>query len=77
MVPVEDQGSIMDLLLNDGRFEELVTALIVSGLATELREADGHFTLIAPTDDAFHAAPEEVLQRILTDKEMLKRKNLK
>ena len=69
-------GSVMDLLLADGRFEELVTGLIVTGLANELRDK-GHYTIIAPTDDAFRGAPEGVLDRILTDKESLKSQSLK
>ena len=42
----------------NGRFEELVTALIVSDIGAELRAIDAEsVTLFAPTDYAFRSQP--------------------
>lgn len=69
--PVKTDGStVTELLLQDGRFGELVTALIVSGLGNDLR-GPGPFTVFAPTDAAFRKAPQEVVDRILNNKDAL------
>ncbi|KAI0230149.1 Transforming growth factor-beta-induced protein ig-h3 [Lamellibrachia satsuma] len=69
--PIKTEGStITELLLRDGKFGELVTALIVTGLGNDLRE-EGPFTIFAPTDAAFRKAPQEVVDRILNNKEVL------
>ena len=57
----------MDVLLDDPRFEQLVTALIYSGLDQQLRVLNADdVTVFAPTNDAFRNAPAEMLQRIYT-----------
>ncbi len=53
-----------------GVFETLLTAATVAGLADTL-SADGPFTVFAPTDDAFAALPEGVLDGLLADPEAL------
>ena len=61
--------TVMDLMLEDDRFGEMVTAFIVSGL--DLR-GPGPYTVFAVTDEAFTNAPEEVIERILNDEDLLK-----
>jgi len=54
-----------------GRFATLVNALEVAGLVDTLR-GPGPFTLFAPTDEAFAALPEGMLDRLLERPEELK-----
>ena len=61
--------------MQDDRFGELMTALIVSDLANELRDESATFTLLAPTDEVFQRAPRELINRILADKELVKSKH--
>jgi uncharacterized surface protein with fasciclin (FAS1) repeats len=44
-------NSIVDIAVNDGRFDTLVAAVTATGLADTL--AGGEWTVFAPTDDAF------------------------
>ncbi|XP_013413814.1 transforming growth factor-beta-induced protein ig-h3 [Lingula anatina] len=60
--PIPDK-TIMDILLEDGRFGELVTALILTRRADLLRET-GPFTLFAPTDAAFRNLPADIVSRV-------------
>lgn len=71
--PFPNRGSVMDALISDDRFSELVTALIVSDVGNELRDVTKTFTIFAPTDSAFRSAPPEIINRILTDKELVKK----
>ncbi len=75
LTPVPARGTLMELLLRDDRFGELVTALIVTGLGTLLRGGGGgggrFLTVLAPTDAAFRNAPPAVVERILQDKHVL------
>ena len=43
--------SIVDIAVNDGRFDTLVAAVVYTGLADAL--SGGEWTVFAPTDDAF------------------------
>ncbi len=43
--------SIVDIAVNDGRFDTLVAAVVYAGLADAL--SGGEWTVFAPTDDAF------------------------
>ncbi len=54
-----------------GTFETLLTALEAAGLTDTLR-GDGPFTVFAPTDAAFEAVPDEVMDALLTDTELLR-----
>lgn len=72
-----DGGTIVDVASEAGQFDTLVAAVGAAGLAETL-SSEGPFTVFAPTDDAFAALPDglvdalllpenvEVLQNILT-----------
>ncbi|KAK2703669.1 hypothetical protein QYM36_017965 [Artemia franciscana] len=64
-------GNIPEVLAADaeGRFTTLLTAVEVAGLGETL--AGGPFTLFAPTNAAFDALPEGVLDGLLADPEAL------
>jgi uncharacterized surface protein with fasciclin (FAS1) repeats len=47
----ETGNSIVDIAVNDGRFDTLVAAVVYTGLADAL--SGGEWTVFAPTDDAF------------------------
>jgi transforming growth factor-beta-induced protein len=67
--PVEEEmasNTIVDIAVNDGRFETLVTAVTAAGLAETL-SGEGNFTVFAPTDDAFAALPEGTVEALLED----------
>ena len=53
-----------------GSFETLLTAVEAAGL-TETLQGEGPFTIFAPTDAAFAEVPEEVLDTLLSDTELL------
>ncbi|MGL5082024.1 MAG: fasciclin domain-containing protein [Microcoleaceae cyanobacterium] len=57
-------GDIVGVVLADGRFKILATALKASGLLDTLKK-DGPFTLFAPTDEAFNALPDGALEKLL------------
>ena len=61
----------MEILLRDNRFGEFVTALVVTQLVSVLRDENRQFTLFAPTDATFTDAPPDVVERILSDKDVL------
>ena len=62
----EKAKTIVDIAVEDGRFETLVTALQAANLVDTLA-GDGPFTVFAPTDDAFAALPEGVVAGLLED----------
>lgn len=62
----QDQGTIVDIAVADGRFTTLVTAVQAAGLAETL-QGEGPFTVFAPTDDAFAALPEGTIESLLAD----------
>ena len=64
----------MDLMLEDDRLGEMVTALIVTQLGNDLRGPGPH-TVFAVTDDAFANGPEEFIERILNDQFLLESAN--
>jgi uncharacterized surface protein with fasciclin (FAS1) repeats len=68
--PMAEAQSIVDIAVEDGRFTTLVTALQEAGLVEAL-QAEGPFTVFAPTDDAFAALPEGALEGLIADKEAL------
>jgi transforming growth factor-beta-induced protein len=61
---------IVDTAINAGSFSTLVTALEVADLVDVLK-GDGPFTVFAPTDDAFAALPQGVLDDLLADQTAL------
>ena len=63
-------GTVVELLTNDGRFGTLLTAVTDAGLLESLQQ-QAPFTLFAPTDDAFAALPDAERETILGDTDML------
>lgn len=57
-------GDIVDVAVANGSFTTLAAALEAAGLVETLK-GDGPFTVFAPTDDAFAALPEGVLEKLL------------
>ena len=47
----EEDQTIVDIAVNDGRFDTLVAAVVAADLADAL--SGGEWTVFAPTDDAF------------------------
>ena len=52
--------TIVDLAVQNGSFESLVGAVVGANLAETLSDAEGTFTVFAPTDDAFAALGMDV-----------------
>ena len=68
-VPTEEPEmakTIVDIAVEDGRFNTLVAAVQAAGLAETL-SSEGPFTVFAPTDDAFAALPEGTVEALLAD----------
>src|SRR6056297_3851078 len=63
-------SDIVDLAVATEDLSTLVTAVKAAGLVETL-QGDGPFTVFAPTDAAFEALPEGVLDGLLADKEQL------
>lgn len=64
------QADIVDTAVAAGSFNTLAKALTEAGLIDTLK-GEGPFTVFAPTDDAFAKIPEDKLNEILADKELL------
>src|SRR6056297_2250176 len=64
------EPDIIDVALEADDFNTLATALTEAELIATLK-GDGPFTVFAPTDSAFEALPEGVLDGLLADKEQL------
>lgn len=56
--------TIVDIAAKDGRFKTLVAAVQAAGLADTL-SGSGHFTVFAPTDEAFKALPAGTVDTLL------------
>jgi uncharacterized surface protein with fasciclin (FAS1) repeats len=65
-----ESNTIVDIAVADGRFDTLVTAVTEAGLVETL-SGEGPFTVLAPTDDAFAALPEGLLDTVLADQDLL------
>ena len=65
----ETKQSIAEIAV-DGGFNTLVAALDAADLVETL-SGDGTFTVFAPTDEAFAALPEGMLEDLLADTEAL------
>jgi uncharacterized surface protein with fasciclin (FAS1) repeats len=63
-VPISG-NTIIDVAVNDGRFDTLVAAVTAAGLADDL--SGGEWTIFAPTDDAIAKLPASTLQSLLQD----------
>lgn len=66
-----NKQDIVDIAVEAGQFNTLVTAVKAAGLVETLK-SPGPFTVLAPTDQAFAALPEGVLQFLLDNPEELK-----
>ncbi len=66
----EPEKDIVDTAIDAGDFDTLVTALTAAELVEALR-GDGPFTVFAPTDDAFAALPDGVLETLLDNPDIL------
>jgi uncharacterized surface protein with fasciclin (FAS1) repeats len=67
----DDGKTIVDVAVEAGSFETLVTAVKEAGLV-EVLSSEGPFTVFAPTDEAFAKLPAGTLEALLADKEALK-----
>ena len=61
---------VLDVALEADDFNTLITAVIEADLVAALK-GDGPFTVFAPTDEAFAALPDGVLEGLLNNKEQL------
>ncbi len=61
---VADAGTIVDTAAASESFEVLTAAIEAAGLVETL-QAEGPFTVFAPTDEAFAALPEGTLEELL------------
>ena len=52
--------TVVDLAVQNGSFETLVSAVVGAGLAETLSDASGTFTVFAPTDEAFGALDGDI-----------------
>jgi uncharacterized surface protein with fasciclin (FAS1) repeats len=62
--PMEEAGTIVEVAAGNPDFSTLVAAVEAAGLA-ETRSGEGPFTVFAPTNAAFEALPEGVLDALL------------
>ncbi|KAJ8015067.1 hypothetical protein DPEC_G00022280 [Dallia pectoralis] len=64
-------NNIHSFIDTDDSLDTLRTAVAAAGL-TAMLESDGHYTLFAPTNEAFDKIPKQMLNRILGDPVALK-----
>ena len=69
--PSDGPGTILEVAQSAGNFETLLTAVEAAGLESTLADANGEFTVFAPTDEAFEALPDGTLDSLLADPEQL------
>ncbi|KAG8439191.1 hypothetical protein GDO86_005418 [Hymenochirus boettgeri] len=65
-------NNINQVVETEESLETLRTAIAASGLDTLLESESKHYTLLAPTNEAFEKIPPKTLNRILGDPEALK-----
>jgi uncharacterized surface protein with fasciclin (FAS1) repeats len=70
MTQSSQQKDIVDTAVAAGSFNTLATALQEADLIDTLK-GDGPFTVFAPTDEAFAKLPQDQLDALLANKEML------
>ena len=66
----QSMKNIVQVAVENGNFNTLVTAVKAAGLAETL-QGPGPFTVFAPTDAAFAKLPEGTVNALLADKEKL------
>ncbi|WP_008314003.1 fasciclin domain-containing protein [Leptolyngbya sp. PCC 6406] len=64
MTAAETGSTVVDIAASDESFSTLVTALEAAGL-DEVLAGEGPYTVFAPTNEAFAALPEGVLEELL------------
>ncbi len=64
--PADEPGTIVDVAVANGSFETLVAAVTAADLVDTL-SSEGPFTVFAPTDDAFAALPEGLVDCLLLE----------
>jgi transforming growth factor-beta-induced protein len=69
--PAPTPVSIVDIASGSDDFDTLVFALTETGLADDLADLDGTFTVFAPTDEAFDNLPDGVLDDLLDNPDQL------
>ena len=62
----DEPGTIVDVAVANGSFETLVAAVTAADLVDTL-SSEGPFTVFAPTDDAFAALPEGLVDCLLLE----------
>ncbi|MEM9035460.1 MAG: fasciclin domain-containing protein [Actinomycetota bacterium] len=67
---VTEPATVVDLAVDAGDFTTLVAAVEAAGLVDTLT-GEGPFTVFAPTDDAFAALPEGLVDALLEDTDTL------
>jgi uncharacterized surface protein with fasciclin (FAS1) repeats len=65
-----EMKSIVEIAVEDGRFNTLVAALEAADLVGTL-ESEGPFTVFAPTDNAFAMLPDGTIDALLKDTDAL------
>jgi len=70
IVPSDELMDIVDTAVKADNFNTLVTAVQEAGLVNALK-GDGPFTVFAPTDEAFAALPEGILNNLLANPDLL------
>ena len=66
-VLLPSEQSVMDIIANSQNHGILTTAIIAAGLSGTLDNSDGPFTVFAPTDDAFAALGDDLINELLAD----------
>jgi uncharacterized surface protein with fasciclin (FAS1) repeats len=61
---IESFGTVVDVAVLNGSFDTLVAAVTAADLGETL-SGEGPFTVFAPTDDAFAALPDGLLEALL------------
>ena len=69
-INVVNNSTVVDIIVNSSDHNTLETAVIQADLAVTL-SGDGPFTVFAPTDAAFNALPNGVLDNVLADNNVL------
>ena len=63
---MDEVGTIVDVAVANGSFETLVAAVTAADLVDTL-SSEGPFTVFAPTDDAFAALPDGLVECLLLE----------
>lgn len=64
---VQPTGNIVEVAVADGGFTTLVAAVEAAGLVETLADPDADLTVFAPTDEAFAALGDDVINGLLSD----------